>query len=658
MSNKLFKVFCFALLLFVSNSCKKDKPEEDLTSANTPKLVISDAEALPFQLISFQLENGLLANENAKTENIKIGDSTAVAYRTADNSIYAFNFALPELAPGKYTIAMQTDKGEAKAEITVKQYTPIADANKYIADYNTKLNSQFTQISLEYDTKVQDGTMRQSTADSLKDFVKKAHDKSAALLAQLPEAEKKKFAYMYEANKKWLNDYNNAMAQHPFMQSGKKQEDPCATARYNYNVYRNEHEDNRWKQYYRQQLNECEAQQEKARLEAQKTFNGKINAAYAKAKEEMSKTPGKLTAAFAFVSSYVSEAAKGIFEIATGIKDVDDPFAPLNMEDTKNEKKNTISFIANQESDLLAGVNFTNLNRQNTNVSPAFPEMIANIDNHTQTMENLGQFLPYVPEMNVPAAKTQKIYFHEFTIDQISKSNITVQIIDKPEGKKVKFSIKDPETEKTSFTFRMTVKTEFGEVSKVFEAELMDELKIGSKYKGGIIAYILQPDDPGYKAGELHGLIAAPTDLGKYNWGFLPDKKNLTFLGTLKALGTGKQNTELIVTECSENTNGEFAALACENLDLNGYDDWYLPSIDELNKLYINKETIGGFSTIYNGQGATDENVIYWSSSELENASSYVWYEKYIYGQDFSNGQINSGLPNRWSIRVRPVRSF
>jgi uncharacterized repeat protein (TIGR02543 family) len=40
----------------------------------------------------------------------------------------------------------------------------------------------------------------------------------------------------------------------------------------------------------------------------------------------------------------------------------------------------------------------------------------------------------------------------------------------------------------------------------------LQSLNIGDFYQGGIIAHILQTGDPGNIEGEVHGLIAAPTD--------------------------------------------------------------------------------------------------------------------------------------------------
>lgn len=154
---------------------------------------------------------------------------------------------------------------------------------------------------------------------------------------------------------------------------------------------------------------------------------------------------------------------------------------------------------------------------------------------------------------------------------------------------------------------------------------------VGTKYGGGVVFYI---DGTG-----THGLIAAETDQSNSApWGC--QGKQIYYTSELLGLGMG--NTKWIVNNCQ--TAG-IAARLCDNLSLNGYNDWYLPSLDELILLYTNRTLIGGFSNYY-----------YWSSTEFNGnvspgAGTYAWLKYFLNGtQTYSY--------KKDSYRVRAIRSF
>ena len=120
--------------------------------------------------------------------------------------------------------------------------------------------------------------------------------------------------------------------------------------------------------------------------------------------------------------------------------------------------------------------------------------------------------------------------------------------------------------------------------------------------------------------------------------------------GTQTGIGTGKANTQIINAMLSQLGETGRAAQLCSALYINGFNDWFLPSQDELYIMYENlhKKGLGDFGK---GTGREDwMNWAYWSSSQNP-------YDSYsALNQFFIDG---GGWDTKWMAnRVRAVRAF
>ena len=134
--------------------------------------------------------------------------------------------------------------------------------------------------------------------------------------------------------------------------------------------------------------------------------------------------------------------------------------------------------------------------------------------------------------------------------------------------------------------------------------------------------------------------------------------------GTATAIGSGYQNTKAMFDVGNDNTAVSAGALAyAYTVTVSGvvYDDWYLPSKDELNQMckWQRGITGGDLTTLTtvctegnlnSGTGAagfTDD--FYWSSSEFGESSA--WYPHFTNGTQRTIAKTNT-------FDVRPVRAF
>jgi hypothetical protein len=164
---------------------------------------------------------------------------------------------------------------------------------------------------------------------------------------------------------------------------------------------------------------------------------------------------------------------------------------------------------------------------------------------------------------------------------------------------------------------------------------------VGDLKFGGIVAYLFVPGDPGYIAGEYHGLVASiGKSVGSASYGCYPPPT--TIGGTVDAFGYGSANTTALLNNCATRP---MAASVARNHNGGGFTDWYLPVYDELIKLYNVKSIIGGFDS------AGD---IYYTSAEVPQYWAWVM----AFSGAGGAGAFKTQSEKNASRLIRAVRNF
>lgn len=182
------------------------------------------------------------------------------------------------------------------------------------------------------------------------------------------------------------------------------------------------------------------------------------------------------------------------------------------------------------------------------------------------------------------------------------------------------------------------------------EAPLSASFNIGDYAEGGVIFWLT--------SDRQHGLVCAVSDVSaSAPWepsvgaGVVGASADGIDIGFNNGNATpGLINTNLITTFFASSAN-PYAAKLCSDYSVTvgakTYDDWYLPSLLELQLMMANRAIID--ATALSNGGAAFQNAVYWSSLELNTASAITL--------NFLVASAGSYYKNN-AYRVRAVRSF
>ena len=163
---------------------------------------------------------------------------------------------------------------------------------------------------------------------------------------------------------------------------------------------------------------------------------------------------------------------------------------------------------------------------------------------------------------------------------------------------------------------------------------------VGEVWGGGVVYHVYRGAD-----GIEHGLIVAKND--QSTGAAWSDVTSTLIGGSAQSYIDGVANCSAIISQVGHTSS---AAKLCSDLVSGGYDDWYLPSIEECRLMSSNRFNINKSLIALSGGSILSQFATYWSSTESYTANAWVIH--------FDVGYSNPG-PSKGALNyVRAIRSF
>ena len=156
---------------------------------------------------------------------------------------------------------------------------------------------------------------------------------------------------------------------------------------------------------------------------------------------------------------------------------------------------------------------------------------------------------------------------------------------------------------------------------------------IGDFAQGGVVFWV--------NPSGTHGKVVSIYDVGRTRWSNISGLIGPSAQSNINGAG----NTVAIIMQTGHTSS---AARHCADLGDGGFDDWYLPSKDELNDVYSNRVAITITALANGGEGFVPD--YYWTSTE-ENGSD-------AFQQDFEAGGQGGDDKGSSTGTIRAIRAF